>query len=203
MTENRTKMIRATLVVLLILAVGVIIAGICSADYDAETDYGRLMKDSCVAGDVLAGTKAANSRNEKIDDMSLTYDKIWFEDLWFLSKLITAEAGSSWLPVEWKVAVGEVVINRMNSPEFPDTISDVIFQRCQYYAAGSSYFTNLVPYEDCVDAAWELLNGERVLNDPSVVFQANFPQGSGTALYMHDNLLGSTYFCYSQYPELY
>jgi len=203
LTENRTKMIRATLIVLLILAIGVIIAGICSADYDAETDYGRLMKDSCVTGDVLAGTVAASSRNEKIDDMSLTYDKIWFEDLWFLSKLITAEAGSSWLPTEWKLAVGEVVINRMHSPEFPDTISDVIFQRGQYYAAGLSYFTNLVPYEDCVDAAWELLNGERVLNDPSVVFQANFPQGSGTALYMHDKLLGSTYFCYSQYPELY
>lgn len=203
MTKTSRILCRLLAILILVLAIGVIIAAVCHAAYEADTDYGQVMKDCCVSGDILAGTKAADSRNEKIDDLDLTYDKIWFEDLWFLSKIITSEAGSYWLSDEWKMAVGEVVINRMNSSEFPDTISDVIFQRGQYYHAGSRYFTNLIPYEDCVDAAWRLLNGERVLNDASVVFQANFPQGSGTALYMYDKLLGSTYFCYSAHPELY
>lgn len=203
MSKQKTDLIRATLVLILILALGVIIASVCQAVYEPEIDYSQIMKECCLSGDVVTGMQAEASRNEKINDMNLPYDQVGFEDLWLLSKLITAEAGSSWLPAEWKLAVGEVVLNRMNSPEFPDTISDVIFQCGQYSAADSRYFANLVPYEDCVDAAWELLNGTRVLDDPSVVFQANFPQGSGTAFYMHDHLLGSTYFCYSAYPELY
>lgn len=203
MSKQKTDLIRATLVLILILAIGVITAAVCRAAYEEDTDYARLMKESCLAGDVYSGTQAAESRNEKIDELDLTYDKVWFEDLWYLSKIITAEAGSDWLPDEWKMAVGEVVLNRRASPEFPDTVADVVFQLGQYYAAGSRYFTNLLPYEDCVDVAWKLLNGERVLNDASVVFQANFPQGSGTALHLTDKLLGSTYFCYSSHPELY
>jgi hypothetical protein len=34
-----------------------------------------------------------------------------------------------------------------------------------------------------------------------VVFQANFPQGSGIYEIIHDNLLGNTYLCYSNNRE--
>ena len=42
-----------------------------------------------------------------------------------------------------------------------------------------------------------------VLNEPSVVFQANFPLGGGVFLHLIDSQLGSTYLCYSAHPELY
>ena len=49
-----------------------------------------------------------------------------------------------------------------------------------------------------------LLEGERVLNDPSIVFQALFPQGSGIAFTYHDDDLNNdTYFCWASYPDLY
>ena len=38
---------------------------------------------------------------------------------------------------------------------------------------------------------------------PAVVFQANFPQGSGTYLKFTDSVLGSTYLCLSSRPGLY
>ena len=38
---------------------------------------------------------------------------------------------------------------------------------------------------------------------PAVVFQANFPQGSGTYLHLRDKILGSTYLCLSSHPKLY
>lgn len=120
-----------------------------------------------------------------------------------LSKIITAEAGSYWLSTEWKMMVGEVLLNRVASVEFPNTIEECIYQDGQYYSRNDKDFADLLPYEDCVMIAIRLLSGERIINDGSVVFQANFPQGSGTYLKLYDKKLGYTYLCYSSYPELY
>ena len=97
--------------------------------------------------------------------------------------------------------VGEVVLNRVASVEFPDTVLEVIHQKGQY--SGASGLKYLTPYESCVEAASRLLNGERLINDPSVVFQSNHRQGSGTYLELYDGYLGYTYLCYSNHPEYY
>lgn len=47
------------------------------------------------------------------------------EDLLWLSRIIYAEAGNQ--PMEGMIAVGNVILNRVASPLFPDTIYDVIF----------------------------------------------------------------------------
>ena len=101
------------------------------------------------------------------------------------------------------MAVGEVVLNRMASPEFPDSMLAVIEQPGQYYGKSSAFFTSVRPSEASVMAAKRLLEGERILCDPSVVFQANFPLGSGVHTTLHDPQLGYTYFCCSYSPELY
>ena len=129
--------------------------------------------------------------------------KVFFEDLLELSKILTDECGDERLPFEWKLAVGEVVINRADSPEFPDTIKEVIHAEGQYANANTDYFKNLTPFESCVEAAARLLSGERVLNEPSVVFQSGGVQGSGVYLELYSSYYGYTYLCYSSYPELY
>ena len=172
-------------------------------DEAMRTDYAAVMKAAAVAGDVEVGRDAAMRRDAKIEALELDYAPVDFDELLLLSKIITAEAGSTWLPEEWKMSVGEVVLNRMSSPEFPDSVAEVIYQPGQYYGAGNRYFARLLPYESCVEAAWRLLNGERVLRDKTVVFQANFPQGSSVAVKYYDGLLGWTYFCRSAKPELY
>ena len=126
-----------------------------------------------------------------------------FEELLLLSRIMYAEAGSVWLSDEWKMCVGEVVLNRVASPEFPDTIREVLEQPGQYYGKNCRYFDTLQPSELCVRLALRLLLGERVMDEPSVVFQANFRQGGGVFAEYRDAALGSTYFCYSIHPELY
>ena len=74
------------------------------------------------------------------------------------------------------MSVGEVVLNRVAHSDFPGTIREVVYQPGQYYGAQSRYFENLRPDGRCVGLK-RLLEGERVLNDPAVVFQANFKQG--------------------------
>lgn len=173
---------------------------------DGFSDYVNYldrMKQACLSVDVEAGRAAAASRNAKIQCLGLDSVQVSFDDLLELSKIITAECGSSWLPYDWKLAVGEVVLNRVNSPEFPDTVYDVVHAKGQYARANTQYFSDLIPFPDCVDAAADLLMGERVLNDPSVVFQSSKKQGSGVFLELYDSYYGSTYLCHSSYPELY
>jgi N-acetylmuramoyl-L-alanine amidase len=57
-----------------------------------------------------------------LDSASTVYKE---KDLYWLSRLINAEAGNQSL--EGKIAVGDVVINRLSDPECPDTIYGIIF----------------------------------------------------------------------------
>ncbi len=52
-------------------------------------------------------------------------------------------------------------MNRVASPEYPDSIHDVIYQKGQYSCVNTARFAGLVPTEECVDAALRLLCGER------------------------------------------
>ena len=172
-------------------------------NFDPLVDYSNMMIAAAIVGDYQSGYAAQDARNEKIAELGLTYPAISFDDFMLIAKIIWAEAGSEWLSDEWKMCVGEVVLNRVASPEFPNTVAEVLAQPGQYYGANSRYFNNIIPTERCAVAAMRLLNGERVINDPSVVFQANFRQGGGVHTACYDKHLGWTYFCYSRNVSLY
>lgn len=199
-TEKGTKML---LCAAAILATVLIAGSKAEAAYDPNTDYMMNMIAACCANDAVSGRQAEACRNEKIADMGYAIPTVSYNDLRLLSKIMQAEAGSEWLSDDWKMAVGEVVLNRVASPEFPNTLAGVLAQPGQYYGANSSYFNSLNPSYKCVALAARLLMGERVLNNPAVVFQANFRQGSGVHMTMYDKYLGYTYFCYSNHPSLY
>ena len=194
-------MLRRTLCLAALIAL--LLSTAAAADFVPETDYMALMMQAAVAGDEAAGLAAEESRGEKIAALEMDYSPVSYEDLVLLSRVIQAEAGSAWLGMEWKMSVGEVVLNRIASPEFPDTMCEVVEQPGQYYGKNNGYFNSLKPCWDSVEAAKRLLSGERVLCEPSVVFQANGRQGSGVFRELKDKTLGSTYLCFSNYPYLY
>ena len=82
--------------------------------------------------------------------------------LYWLSRIIYAESGNQ--PMDGKIAVGNVVMNRVASPLFPDTVYEVIFQRNQFTPAmtGSIHRT---PNAASVEAAKMVLDGAVVLSD--------------------------------------
>lgn len=87
------------------------------------------------------------------------------EDLYWLSRIIHAE--SSGEPLRGKIAVGNVIINRKNRSEYPNTIKTVIFDRkygTQFtpVANGSIYNT---PNSDSVKAAKIVLDGYTINQD--------------------------------------
>ena len=170
-------------------------------ELDMAAYYLEEMGRAAVAGDTQAGREAEQYRNEIIDQNGSGEVKISFDDLYLLAKLICAEAGSDWLSDDFRLCVGEVVLNRVASPEFPDSISDVVYQKGQYASAGTAAFASLVPSQACVDAALRLMQGERKMA-PSVVFQSDHEQGEIFSMYT-DRRLGTTFFCVSPNQELY
>lgn len=159
-------------------------------------DYSKLMIEAATNGDFINGRAYATQRDEKIKTLGLSYPRYTFDDMYLLAKIVANEAGSSWLPWNWKAGVAEVVVNRVASSKYPNTISGVIYQSDQYAGVYGSRFSNMVPNSTCARVAVWILNGNRVFGDPSILYQANFPQGRGVAVRMYDSHLGTTYFCY-------
>lgn len=77
-------------------------------------------------------------------------------DLYWLSRIIYCESGNQTLA--GKIAVGNVVLNRVASSQFPDSVYDVIFQRNQFTPASSSLIKR-TPSAECVIAAKLALEG--------------------------------------------
>lgn len=67
-----------------------------------------------------------------------------------------------------KIAVGGVIMNRVSSPEFPNTINDIIFAPNQFPPAHYSGFATLMPGPLHFEGAVRALNGEN--NAPGCLF---------------------------------
>ena len=158
------------------------------------------MRDAAAAGDVRAGRAAEEARNAAIRAGGAGAP-LSFDELWLLSRVIEAMAGSDWLSDDFRMCVGEVVLNRVASPEFPNTLYGVVYQKGQYTAVNTARFASLIPRRECVEAALRLLLGERHMV-PAVVYQSDCLQGELFTMFP-DRRLGSTYFCLSDRLELY
>ena len=77
-------------------------------------------------------------------------------DLDLLAQLISAEARGE--PYEGQVAVGAVVLNRVASPAFPNTISGVIYQSGAFSCLGDGQFWEPVA-DSAYRAAQDAMNG--------------------------------------------
>lgn len=170
------------------------------ADAPPEMDYMELMLQSVVANDPDLGHWAEEMRAEKIAAQGLDYPLIAYDDLDLLSRLIQEEAGADGISFEWRRDVGAVALNRVDSPEFPDNLYDVVYQRGQYSTAGILWRSR--PTRLTAEAALAALEGDDDLPE-DVVFQANFVQGSGAYRVYYLAPYGNTYLCRSSRPELY
>lgn len=108
------------------------------------------------------------------------------DDLYVLSHIIYAEAGNQ--SDECQLAVGSVVLNRVKSNNFPNTIYGVVFQKGQYSPTwNGAYYKE--PSDRAIKNAKYLLENGSVI-PVGVVYQAEFIQGP---IYKQ---IGNTYFCY-------
>lgn len=165
-------------------------------------DYLAIMTQAALIGDIPGGREAESARNQLIDESGSDEVKVSFDDLFLLSKFIYVQAGKRWHTDELRMCVGEVVLNRLDSPEYPNSLEAVITQPGMYPLACTQEFQeDTLPSKDSVSAAMRLLLGERMLA-PQVVIQSEHIQGQVYSSFC-DKMSGNTYFCESPYPGLY
>ncbi len=77
-------------------------------------------------------------------------------DVYLLAKTIYAEGRGE--PYTGQVAIGAVVLNRIRSPQFPNTISGVVYQKHAFTAVTDGQI-NLTPNDTAMKAAKDAING--------------------------------------------
>ena len=78
-------------------------------------------------------------------------------DLFWLSRVIYTESGNQ--PLEGKMAVGNVVLNRVKHPAFPNTVEGVLAQKNQFTTYWTGHIGGSTPNAESVIAAKLVLDG--------------------------------------------
>ena len=95
------------------------------------------------------------STKKNTDQSSITNSSDMQE---LLARLINAEARGE--PYKGQVAVGAVVLNRVKSSSFPDTISGVIYQKGQFSSVTDGQINKAIDKDSTVyEAARDAING--------------------------------------------
>ena len=91
------------------------------------------------------GSAAESDQREQMNEVQL------------LARIIAAEARGE--PLAGQVAVGAVILNRMQDPAFPNTLSGVIFQPNAFESVSNGLFYRRSPTNQEIRAALTALNG--------------------------------------------
>lgn len=192
--------------------------------YDPEVDYMRAMKQALEDGSPYAmevGALYEQQRNLKIQELELPQEQTAYfsqygeaeeileamaqaeapkaaytqADLDLLSRLIYAEAGCTWIPDWVQRMVGSVVLNRVESQYYPDTIREVIYQPGQYAPTWDGSLQKTPDARTIENARYLLEHGS--ICPENVVGQNSIITGSGVYTSYYDQVLETTiYFCY-------
>jgi spore germination cell wall hydrolase CwlJ-like protein len=107
-------------------------------------------------------------------------------DRYLLANLIYCEAGGE--PYEGQVAVGAVVINRLLSSRYPDTVTGVIYQRKQFSPVQLGMLANALAVNkataSCYRAADEAMAGVSNVGN-CLYFRTPIPGLTGIAIGGH------------------
>lgn len=194
--ENVKKIFSLTAVLCLVFSLTT-----CARMEKPEPDYLRMMCQAAQQGDIQAGREAeALYRLQAAEKGECV--RIGFDELYLLSRAIHYKYGHYRYSDELRMCAGEVILNRMASPEYPDSMEAVILQAIQEPGTDLQSFEKCsCPSQACVAVACRLLDGERML-EPEVVLETHSPGKNVYAMFC-DDLLGNTYFFRSEHPELY
>ncbi len=190
--------------------------------FDADTDYSMAIRQAMEQGGPYAmelGALYEGMRNLKITTLGLPYATTDYfsvcktpaevlaaldgpqpnaytaADLDLLSRIIYAEAGCTWIPDWVQRMVGSVVLNRVHSTYYPDTIREVVYQPGQYAPTWDGSLSKTPDARTVSNARYLLENGS--ICPENVIGQNSIVTGSGVYTSYFDPILRTTvYFCY-------
>ena len=112
----------------------------------------RFQKQQGLTQDGIAGPQTLKKLGITIGTIPAATE----ENVYLLARIISAEARGE--PYTGQVAVGAVVLNRVEHPSFPDTLSGVIYQSGAFTAITDGQFNEPIS-DSAYSAARDALNG--------------------------------------------
>lgn len=187
---------------LLLLLFLVFLSG-CAVDTRAKPSELERMLAAALSGEDALGRAASQELALRIEKSGAEETPVDYDELLLLARFLTAAGGEGWASEELCLCTGEVLLNRVASPEFPDTLAAVLSERGMFPASLTpAGLAGLRPSRACAEAALELLLGRRLLS-PLVVYRGDRLYGGGIYATFCDRRQRFTYFCLTEHPELY
>ncbi len=121
---------------------------------DTKTAVIKFQKDNKLTADGIVGEKTLKLL--KINNNNNTNSKFTESEISLLSRIISAESRGE--PYEGQVAVGAVILNRIDHPSFPNTLAGVIYQPSAFSCVNDGQINEQV-YESAKKAAQDAING--------------------------------------------
>lgn len=120
--------------------------------------------------ELLAIAEEEELPEESVEEVYAENEGYSDDDIYLLAQLIVNESGNQ--ERDGQIGVAEVVVNRINSSKFPNTVSEVIYQPGQFSNNGA--IATRKPSENIVEIAREVLNGNlRVFDNADVLYFRN------------------------------
>ncbi len=116
----------------------------------------KFQKANGLVADGIVGPKTAAKIGISLSSSTSSKSTQTSSDLYLLAKCVYAEARGE--KYEGQVAVAAVILNRVASPSFPNTISGVIYQPWAFTAVTDGQI-NLEPNQTAYNAARDAMNG--------------------------------------------
>lgn len=117
----------------------------------AAEEAKRLAEEKAAQEAAAQAEKEAQAQAEQAQVSSAVNASASEQEL--LAALIFCEAGNQ--PYDGQVAVGAVVMNRVRSGSFPDTITDVIYQSGQFTPAMTGWLDSVLASDGYTDSAMQ------------------------------------------------
>lgn len=109
-----------------------------------------------LTADGIVGAKTAAAMGITLTSSSSSSGNVSGNDLYLIARCVYGEARGE--PYKGKVAVAAVILNRVKSSSFPNTVSGVIYQSGAFTAVDDGQI-NLGTDDECLRAAQDALNG--------------------------------------------
>nr|WP_263327403.1 cell wall hydrolase [Neobacillus sp. Marseille-Q6967] len=123
--------------------------------------------DLIFVGQTVNTTKPVQSASTEVQENHVVHNSFSDNEIDLLARLVRAEAQIE--PFEGKVAVACVVLNRVEHPQFPNTIREVIYAPGQFQPVSNGEI-NKPADEESINAVKAALNEQRQLAPGSLFF---------------------------------
>ncbi|MBP3284791.1 MAG: cell wall hydrolase [Clostridia bacterium] len=121
------------------------------------------------------------------------------EEVEILERIVQAEAGGS--GYDGMLAVANVVLNRVQSERFPNTVTEVVFANRQFTPISDGRYYTVTVSDSCKQVVQDVLSGARIIGQDALYFCTPTASGKGwfeTALRKIDYIAPHNFYGYKE-----